>query len=95
MVWSEATRGEIEHVLRKIPLLSWKSVEPLFREEDRFDGDTYPDRFGAVPDPDDRKFAALAEATEAVLITSDTHLLGARESVGAAVLTPGEFLERD
>jgi hypothetical protein len=78
MVWDDATHEEIEHVLRRIPRLSWGAVAELFREQDRFDGQTHPDKFGYVPDPTDRKFAALADAANVPLVTSDRGLLNAR-----------------
>lgn len=94
LVWNEETRAETEHVVRKIPPLSWSDVEDLFREEGRFSAATDPDAFLAVPDPDDRKFAALAAAAPAVLVSLDDHLLGARAAIEPPVLRPGEFLAR-
>ena len=91
LVWDEPTRGEIEHILMTIPPLRAYRVAELFREEDRFNGKTQPKRFSAISDPDDRKFAALAEAAGAVLISNDGHLLCPREDLGLKVLTPGEF----
>jgi len=44
-----------------------------------------------VPDPADRKFAALAEAVEAPLVTSDAGLLNARGRMAVRVLEPSEF----
>jgi predicted nucleic acid-binding protein len=75
MVWDDATHAEIEHVMRQIPRLSWTRIADLFRSEDRFGGSTHPEAFGFVPDPADRKFAALADAVRAPLVTSDTGLL--------------------
>lgn len=94
MVWNDATRREIEAVLRRIPPLRAFEVSDLFREADRFAGETEPQRFDGVPDPDDRKFAALAHAASAVLVSSDDHLLSAR-LVGLRVVTPGEFRSRE
>jgi predicted nucleic acid-binding protein len=91
MVWDEATRRETARVLRQIPRLSWDEAADLFREEDRFPGETRPERFACIPDPDDRKFAALAEATGAALITNDRHLLQAGGLAEARIMTPGEF----
>ena len=67
LVWDDPTRAETEFVLRSIPRLSWDEVAPLFREIDRFVGRTDLDRFSGIPDPADRKFAALAAAARAVL----------------------------
>jgi predicted nucleic acid-binding protein len=94
MLWNDATRREIEHIVRKIPPLRAQALEPLFRPEDRVTTPTHPERFAEIPDPDDRKFAALAEATGAVLISNDEHLLGHRDRMNLTVLTPGEFWKR-
>jgi predicted nucleic acid-binding protein len=91
MVWNDATRREIERIVRKIPPLRAKAVTPLFRPEDRATVPTHPERFAEIPDPDDRKFAALAEATGAVLISNDEHLLGHRDRMNLTVVTPSEF----
>jgi uncharacterized protein len=77
--------------LRRIPRLSWGAVAELFREEDRFDGTAHPDKFGYVPDPTDRKFAALAAAVSVPLVTSDRGLLNARDQAPFPILKPSEF----
>jgi hypothetical protein len=51
MVWDDAIHEEIEHVLRRIPGLSWGAVAAVFRDEDRFDGDTHPDSSATCPTP--------------------------------------------
>lgn len=91
MVWDDATREEIYHVLRRIPGLSWGAVAELFREEDRFDGVTHRDQFDYVLDPSDRKFAALADAASVPLVTSDRGLLNARGQAPFPILKPSEF----
>jgi len=91
LVWDEATRGESEHIVRKIPRLAWERFADLFRAEERFAGATHPDHFNYITDPDDRKFAALAAATGATLISNDAHLLQQRAHLAAPALTPGEF----
>jgi uncharacterized protein len=91
MVWNDATRQEVEHVMRQIPRLSWTRIAGLFRSEDRFEGSTHPDDFGFVPDPSDRKFAALADAAQAPLVTSDAGLLNARGQMAVPVLKPSEL----
>jgi uncharacterized protein len=91
MVWNDATRREIEYIVRKIPPLRAHDVARLFRPADRFLRATHPERFADVPDPDDRKFAALAHAAGAVLISSDEHLLRHRDRVPLTVLTPAAF----
>ncbi|MBV8717978.1 MAG: PIN domain-containing protein [Chloroflexi bacterium] len=91
IVWDDATHEEIEHVLRRIPPLSWEALAELFRDEDRFNGETHPDKFGYVPDPTDRKFAALADAANVPLVTSDRGLLNARGEAPFPILKPSEF----
>ena len=91
--WNEATYGETQHIVRKIPPLSWDRVRDVFRAEDRYDGTTGPSSFAHVPDPDDRKFAALAAAVGAVLISMDEHLLAGRTDSPVPILTPGEFVK--
>jgi predicted nucleic acid-binding protein len=93
LVWNEETRSETQYIIKKIPPLAWSDFAPLFRQESRFDGTTEPDQFIEVSDPDDRKFAALALAADATLITQDDHLLAVREVLGAEVKTPREFWE--
>jgi predicted nucleic acid-binding protein len=91
MVWDNATHTEIEHVMRQIPRLSWRRIADLFRSKDRFGGSTHPEAFGFVPDPADRKFAALAHAAHAPLVTSDAGLLNAAGRMTVPVLKPSEF----
>jgi uncharacterized protein len=94
MVWNDATRREIEHIMQQIPPLRAQAISELFRPEDRVTAATYPKRFADVPDPDDRPFAALAHAAGAILISSDDHLLGYRGPMDLTVLTPGAFWKR-
>ena len=94
MVWNDATRREIERILHQIPPLRARNTEALFRPEDRFTGATHPELFAHVPDPDDRKFAALADAAGATLISSDEHLLHHLGRGGPTVLTPAAFARR-
>ena len=93
MIWNDATRREIERIMRQIPPSRAQGVSDLFRSEDCYAGPTHRERFG-FPDPDDRKFAALAEAAGAVLVSSDDHLLNHRDRIDVPVLTPGEFWRR-
>jgi len=95
IIWNEPTRREVEHILSKIPRLSWGRVAALFREEDLYVGETYPERFGYIPDPDDRKFAALSEATGVTLLSRDDDLLSSRDQAQVAILTPREYWERE
>ena len=94
IIWNEETRREARHILERIPLLSWSSVAQLFREEDRYQGETFPEKFAFIPDPDDRKFAALADASGTVLLTNDEHLLRDRDQARLEILAPCEFLNR-
>ena len=95
MVWNDATRRETERIMKQIPPLRAHDVEQYFRPADRFTGTTHPERFADIPDPDDRKFAALAHAAGAILISNDEHLLGHRDHLGLTVLTPSEFWRRE
>jgi predicted nucleic acid-binding protein len=94
MPWSDDTRAEVERVLRKIPPLSWSDFQGLFRAGEHHPGS--PDERGLawVADPDDRKFAALARAVGAVLVSNDEHLLARRAEATITVLTPHEYGER-
>jgi predicted nucleic acid-binding protein len=91
MVWNEETRRETESVVRQIPPLSWGSFAGLFRPEERAPADVPLARFAYIPDPADRKFAALAKSTGAVLVTADDHLLGTRDRAEVQIVTPAEF----
>ena len=92
MIWDYQTRGETQHILNRIPPLSWSGVAELFRNEDCHHGGTAAENFAYIRDPDDRKFAALADATGAVLLTNDDDLLRARARL--KVLTPREYWDR-
>ena len=92
MVWSGATRGETEALLRKIPPISWDAVADLFQEADRRSSDLDPGSFTSVTDPEDRKFAALAASHQATLVSLDQHLLGAGLDDKCTVCTPSEFM---
>jgi predicted nucleic acid-binding protein len=92
LVWDEPTRQETERVVRTIPPLSGTDLSGLFRPDGQYGEQTGPDRFDSIPDPADRKFAALAAAAGAVLLTNDRHLLNGRPHPGVVVLTPGEFV---
>jgi predicted nucleic acid-binding protein len=94
IIWNEQTRRETAYIVRKIPPLSWDNVAEIFREENCHHGETSPEAFDYIPDADDRKFAALAEATGVALITNDDHLLDYRERTELKILTPREYLEQ-
>ncbi|NJM74743.1 MAG: PIN domain-containing protein [Acaryochloridaceae cyanobacterium RU_4_10] len=92
MIWSEQTRHETEFIVRKIPPLSWRTFEALFRQENCYAGELFPERFHHIPDKDDIKFAALSDATGATLITMDKDLLDIRDALSSKVLMPFEFI---
>jgi uncharacterized protein len=92
MVWHRMTRRETERVLRRIPPLDWQRFAPLFRPEWEHPAELDLTPFGAIEDPEDRKFAALAAATQSVLISQDDHLLARRAELPVRVLRPSEFL---
>jgi uncharacterized protein len=94
MVWNGETRREVERILRQIPPLRAHGVSDLFRPGDRYTAATHPERFAHVPDAEDRKFAALAHAAGAIVISNDDHLLRHRGREGLTVLTPGAFWKR-
>lgn len=93
LTWDVATRAETRRIVSRIPPLSWEAIAPLFREEHRFAGPVDAARFAHVPDPEDRKFAALAAAAGAILITMDRDLLAGRAGALPAIVTPREFLD--
>jgi len=94
LVWDEPTVRETRLILKRIPPISWEWFADLFGEENRFRDIVDPAWFGNVEDPDDRKFAALAYAADATLVTQDDHLLRCRSAVGIRIATPHEFAER-
>jgi predicted nucleic acid-binding protein len=91
MIWNDATRQEIERILQQIPPLRTLDVADVFLPAHHFSGATHPERFVAIPDPDDRKFAALAHAAGATLISNDQHLLQVRDRLEVPVLTPSAY----
>src|SRR6516165_6215060 len=95
LIWNEPTRRETELILRQIPHLDWEKVAYLFQPKTEFLGPVDPGSFVFVPDPEDRKFAALSVAAQTPLITNDSHLLSHKHSIGVDVLTPRAFLARD
>ena len=92
MIWHRTTRRETERVLRRVPPLDWQRFAPLFRPEWEHPAELDLTPLGAIEDPDDRTFAALAAATQSVLISNDDHLLARRDQLPIGVLKPSEFL---
>jgi len=94
LVWNEATRKESRSVVERIPSLSWEPFGDLFREEGRCEARIVPEEIDYVPDLDDRKFAALARATDAALITNDDDLLANRGEAEVYIVSPYEYFGR-
>ena len=94
MAWNRETRRETLAVLAQIPPLSRQDAVAVFLPEAEVTAHTHPERFGLIADPDDRKFAALAAAAGAILVTNDDHLLSQRDGMAIEVLTPGEVIAR-
>jgi predicted nucleic acid-binding protein len=92
MVWNQRTLAETRRIINQIPVLHWSRFADIFRAESEFTGETHPENFGFIADPEDRKFAALAAATGATLITNDTHFLDVRDEFGGTILQPREWL---
>jgi predicted nucleic acid-binding protein len=92
MVWDEPTHAETRYILQKIPPLRWEVFADLFDEPSRHDGAVTVAGFERIADPDDRKFAALAHAAHATLITSDDHLRQHAGVLPLRVVTPSQFL---
>ena len=95
LIWNEPTRRETELILRQIPRLDWERVADLFHPKTEFLGPVDFECFVFVPDPEDRKFAALSVATQTPLVTNDNHLLSHKDRIGVDVLTPRAFLSRE
>lgn len=94
LAWTEATKRETRVVLQSIPRLSWEEVEPLFRAEAEVSDELPLGDFDYIVDPDDRKFAALAAASGATLVSSDNHLLDPRAREDIAIVSPSEFIRQ-
>lgn len=94
LIWDKATERETRRIVEQIPPLAWGDFTGLYREANRYTGDLSTDRFTAVEGPLDRHFAALAEATDSVLVTNDDDLLGVREQFELTIDTPGEFARK-
>ncbi len=94
VVWHASTRAETRAILEQIPPLSWARFADLFDPIHEYTGELDPDAFQQVIDPDDRKFAALAAATNAILVSNDAHLLAIRDALPIPVRASRE-LARD
>ena len=92
LVWNEETLAETRALMRRIPPISFEAVEDLFEESHRETDRLDTSAFSTVPDPDDRKFAALAAFSGATLVTLDAHLLEAARGADYLACTPSAFL---
>jgi predicted nucleic acid-binding protein len=94
IIWNRECRREIEHVLSRIPPLRGKDFSDLFLDAWHYKGAEDVARFSFIPDPDDRKFAALAHAAEVSLVSQDSDLLDYRAESPVPTWSPTGFLER-
>lgn len=90
LVWHATTREETVRILEKIPRLAFAPVAAAFLPAHEHPDPLDLAAVGFVDDPEDRKFAALAMATGAPLISSDKGLLAHADRLG--VVTPSAFL---
>ena len=90
VVWNAATRRESERIVRRIPPIAASRVLEVFMPAGELTEVVDESAFRFISDPDDRKFAALACATQATLLTQDAHLLSERERLSCRVMTPHE-----
>ena len=93
-VWHASTRAESRLILDKIPPLDWAHFADLFDPTHEHTGPLDTGAFAEVSDPDDRKYAALAAAMNAILVSNDAHLLSIRDALPITVRTSQE-LARD
>lgn len=93
LIWHQKTKAEYHRIINQIPPLSWSNFEDLFTSNNEFKNDIMSGNFQFIVDPDDRKFAALAAGSNAVLISNDQHLLASREKLGIITLTSSEFIK--
>jgi uncharacterized protein len=93
LLWHTSTLEETRYQLKKIPPLAWEPFAGLFTGRNQFEGELALERYPFITDPDDRKFAALAEATGAMLVTNDDHLLAVAAQLSVPVLAPRAAVE--
>lgn len=91
LIWDSPTLRETQKIINQIPPLNWADVSDLFKPENEFLGPTRPQKLTFVPDPDDRKFLALAQAADATLVTNDDHLLSQVASASVPITTPAHL----
>jgi predicted nucleic acid-binding protein len=88
MVWHDLTLAETRYQVEKIPPLAWPPLAGLFAPSNQVKGDLALVAYDFIEDRADRKFAALAEQANAILVTNDHHLLSAAPRLSVPVLTP-------
>ncbi|RPJ58158.1 MAG: PIN domain-containing protein [Acidobacteria bacterium] len=94
MVWNEAIRREYRATIDRIPMLDWFAFQDMMTPDSRDDSADLSDAgLEPIVDPEDRKFAALARATGAILVTSDDHLLSVRDQLNLIIRTPAELIK--
>lgn len=93
LVWNETTRRESRTIVEQIPPLAWEEFTDLFREDGRCATSIDPEAVDYIPHSADRKFAALAKAAGATLISNDEDLLGNRHQADICIVAPDEFIE--
>jgi predicted nucleic acid-binding protein len=93
LVWNQATRSETRAVLEKIPPLDADELLRAFELHPEYTGQIDLGTADVVEDPSDRKFAALAVAAQAMLISLDDHLLAKAGALTVQVLRPGAALD--
>ncbi|WP_412062803.1 putative toxin-antitoxin system toxin component, PIN family [Rubrivirga sp. IMCC45206] len=90
-LWSPATRAEGLAVLGRIPPLRGLDPDGLFPPAGRIDGPLASDRYPSIPGETDRRFAALADAHGAVLVTLDAPLLDGALAHGLDARRPSQI----
>jgi predicted nucleic acid-binding protein len=94
LIWNEPTRRETRRSCAEFHTSTGRGSLIFSSPKKEFTGPVDPESFVLVPDPGDRKFAALSAAAQTPLITNDNHLLSHRDTIGVDVLTPRAFLAR-
>jgi predicted nucleic acid-binding protein len=92
LVWHHKTLAECQRIIRKIPPIHWHHFEDLFKPENEYTGTLAVENFTQITDPDDRKFAALAAATDAILVSNDQHFHTVNQLLNIRLMSPREFV---
>ncbi len=93
-IWNPDTKDETKYILKKIPVIKWDRFKDIFKPEYEFTKKVTDKKFTEIQDHSDRKFANLAYASTAVLITSDQHFLNVRSQLPVKVLTSSEYIKK-